>query len=97
MALACFKPGLSLPRLYRLHRFARNNAIHAPTTGLAAECEAQGTTAGQWRVASRLVIARLCPSCSTFRHRTATTPSSLLLVADALDPLPQSQRRRVAK
>jgi hypothetical protein len=94
----CFKPGLSLPRLYPLNRFAHKNAIHVPITGLAAECEAQGTTAGQWRVASRLVhraaLSILLDVPAQNRHDAIQLAG---LVADALDPLPQAQRRRVAK
>jgi hypothetical protein len=90
--------GLSLPRLCRLNRFARNNAIHEPTTGLAAECEAQGTTAGQWRVASRLVhsaaLSILLDVPAQNRHDAIQLVG---LVADALDPPPKAQRRRVAK
>jgi hypothetical protein len=90
--------GLTLPRLYRLNRFARNNAIHEPTTGLAAECEAQGTTAGQWRVASRLVhsaaLSILLDVPAQNRHDAIQLAD---LVANALDPLPKDQRSRVGK
>ena len=90
--------GLTLPRLYRLNRFARNNAIHEPTTGLAAECEAHGTTAGQWRKASRLVhhgaLSILLDVPAQNRHDAMQLAD---LVANALDPLPKIQRRRVAK
>jgi hypothetical protein len=90
--------GLTLPRLYRLNRFARNNAIHEPTTGLAAECEAQGTTAGQWRVASRLVhsaaLSILLDVPAQNRHDAIQLAG---LVADALEPPPKAQRRRVAR
>ena len=90
--------GLTLPRLYRLNRFARNNAIHEPTIGLAAKCEAQGTTANQWRVASRLVhsaaLSILLDVPAQNRHDAIQLAD---LVANALDPLPKVQRRRMAK
>jgi hypothetical protein len=69
-----------------------------PTTGLATECEALGTTAGQWRVASRLVhsaaLSILLDVPAQNRHDAIQLAG---LVADALDPPPKAQRRRVAK
>jgi hypothetical protein len=85
--------GLTLPRLYRLNRFARNNAVSGHK--LAGQ---EGIPLGEWKIASRLVhratLSILLDVPAQNRHDAIQLAG---LVADALDPLPKAQRRRVAK
>jgi hypothetical protein len=85
--------GLTLPRLYRLNRFARNNAIS--TYRLVGQ---EGVPHGEWRVASRLVhraaLSILLDVPAQNRHDAIQLAG---LVADALEPPSKPQRRRVAK
>ena len=84
--------GLTLPRLYRLNRFARSNAVS--TYKLVGQ---EGDIA-EWRAASRLVhraaLSILLDVPAQNRHDAIQLAG---LVADALDPPPKVQRRRVAK
>jgi hypothetical protein len=85
--------GLTLPRLYRLNRFARSNAVsnHKVATD-------QDITPAEWRAASRLVhraaLSILLDVPAQNRHDAYQLAD---LVANALEPLPMAQRRRVAK
>jgi hypothetical protein len=59
--------GLTLPRLYRLNMFSRNNAVSGHK--LVGQ---EGVTQGEWRVASRLVHRPNADSfTSDFRSRSA--------------------------
>ena len=84
--------GLTLPRLYRLNRFARSNAVS--TYRLVG----QEGDVGEWRAASRLVhraaLSILLDVPAQNRHDAHQLAG---LVADALDAPPIAQRRRVAK
>lgn len=79
--------GLTLPRLYRLNRFARSNAISS-----------YKLVGQEWRAASRLVhraaLSILLDVPAQNSHDAILLAG---LVADALDPPPKAQRRRVAK
>jgi hypothetical protein len=85
--------GLTLPRLYRLNMFARNNAVSGHK--LVGQ---DSIPLGEWKVASRLVhgaaLSILLDVPAQNRHAAIKLAG---LVADALDPLPKVQRRRVAK
>jgi hypothetical protein len=79
--------GLTLPRLYRLNSFARNNAIS--TYRLVGQ---EGDIA-EWRAASRLVhraaLSILLDVPAQNRHDAIQLAG---LVADALEPPPKAQR-----
>jgi hypothetical protein len=85
--------GLTLPRLYRLNMFARSNAVS--TYKVVGQDD---IPLGEWRVASRLVhraaLSILLDVPAQNRHDAIQLAG---LVADALDPPPKVQRRRVAK
>jgi hypothetical protein len=90
---------LTLPRLARLNRFARNNAASdRKWYNQDTECAAQGATFGEWQEASRLLhraaLSMLLDVPAQNRHDAYQLAE---LVANALDPLPMAQRRRVAK
>lgn len=85
--------GLTLPRLYRLNRFARSNAVSGHKV-----VRQEDIPLGEWQVASRLVhraaLSILLDVPAQNRHDAIHLAG---LVADALDAPPLAQRRRVAK
>jgi hypothetical protein len=84
---------LTLPRLYRLNRFARNNAVSGHK--LAGQ---EGISLNEWKAASRLVHrAALSLLLDVPAHNRRDAIQLAGLVADALDPPLLAQQRRVAK
>ena len=90
---------LTLPRLARLNRFARNNAVMtALWYNAEAECAAQGATQGEWQAASRLIHRVALSMLLDVPAQNRSDAYALAgFVCDALDAPPQSQRRQAAK
>jgi hypothetical protein len=85
--------GLTLPRLYRLNMFARNNAVSGHK--LIGQ---DGIPLSEWKVASRLVHrAALSILLDVSAQNSHDAIQLAGLMAAALDPPPLAQRRRVAK
>jgi hypothetical protein len=89
---------LTLPRLFRLNRFARNNAVRDSWYKADIECAAQGATFAEWREASRLVHrAALAILLDVPAQNRADAIELASLVREALEPPVPAQRRQVAK
>ena len=85
--------GLTLPRLYRLNMFARNNAVSGHK--LVGQ---EGIPLGEWQLASRLVHrAALSILLDVSAQNSHDAYQLAGLVAGALDTPPKGQGRRVAK
>jgi hypothetical protein len=87
---------LTLPRLARLNRFARNNAVRdSKWYNSDAECAAQGVTYGEWQAASRLIHRAALSMLLDVPHKTVRMPT--LLPGSYVTPLMHRRRRNVAK
>jgi hypothetical protein len=87
------KLGLTLPRLFRLNRFARSNAVSNHKVTIDHDI-----TPAEWRAASRLVhraALSILLDVPAQNRRDAIELASL--AADALDPPVLTQRRRLAR
>ena len=89
----------TLPRLARLNRFARNNAVRTTLWyNSEAECAAQGVTYGEWQAASRLIHRAALSMLLDVPAQNRSDAYALAgFVCDALDAPPPSQRRQAAK
>jgi hypothetical protein len=88
----------TLPRLVRLNRFARSNALpyfrSQPDTGI----KEPGITWGEWRAASQLVHRAALSMLLDVPARNCSDAMAIAnLVREALDPPAPAQRRKVAK
>jgi hypothetical protein len=90
---------LTLPRLARLNRFARNNAVRdSKWYNSDAECAAQGVTYGEWQAASRLIHRAALSMLLDVPAQNRSDAYALAgFVCDALDAPPPPQRRQAAK
>jgi hypothetical protein len=90
--------GLTLPRLARLNRFARSNAMPYFRCAPDADSKEPGITWGEWRAASGLVHRAALSMLLDVPARNCSDAMVIAeLVRDALDPPAQAQRRKVAK
>ena len=90
--------GLTLPRLVRLNRFARSNAIKDHYGQPDAERKQRGVTWGQYRAGALLVHRAALSMLLDVPARNASDAMALAeMVRDALAPPEKAQQRRAAK